>query len=100
MSGAVIEGLIPWIKRTDPKRSGLETVLMDRIHIRARKLTVEMNSAGRAKAFRASIGKAHGFTAPYRRVPKQSLEGKMPPIRPGLGVELVPRNAEQPEQMQ
>ncbi len=100
VSGAVIEALIPWIKRTDPKRSGLETVLMGRIRIRAQKLTVEVNSAGRAKAFRALIGKAHGFTAHYRRTRKQSLEGKMPPIPAGSGVELVPRNAEQAELMQ
>jgi hypothetical protein len=59
----VIEALIPWVKRTDPKRSGLETVLMGRIRIQDRKLTAEVNSAGRAKAFRALVEKTPGLTA-------------------------------------
>jgi hypothetical protein len=100
VNGAVIEALIPWVKRTDPKRSGLETVLMGRIRIQDRKLTAEVNSAGRAKAFRTLLEKTPGLTARYRRTRKQSLEGVIPPMPVGSGVKLAPRNAEETELMQ
>ena len=100
VNGAVIEAQIPWIKRNDPKRSGLETVLMGRIRIQDRKLTAEVNSAGRAKALRTLLEKTPGLKARYKRTRKQSLEGVMPPMSAGAGVTLAPRNAEEIELMQ
>jgi hypothetical protein len=79
VSGAVIEALIPWVKRTDPKRSSLETVLMGRIRIQGRKLTVEVNSAERARKIRALIENSLGVRVRYRRTRKQALEGSVPP---------------------
>jgi hypothetical protein len=96
----VIEALIPWVKRTDPKRSSLETVRMGRIRIQDRKLTVEVNSAGRARAIRALIEKSLGVRVRYRRTRKQPLEGLVPPVPAGPGVQLAPRSAEESELMQ
>jgi hypothetical protein len=100
VNGAVTDALIPWVRRTDPERSSLETVLMGRIRIHEHKLTVEVNSAQRAKAFRALIEKTPGVTARYRRTRKQSIEGAIPPMPGGPGVKVAPRNAEEAELMQ
>jgi hypothetical protein len=100
VGGTVIEALIPWVKRTDPKRSSLETVLMGRIRIQDRKLTVEVNSAERAKAFRALIEKTPAAMARYRRTRKQPLEKASPPMRPGPGVNLAPQNADEAQLLQ
>jgi hypothetical protein len=99
-SGTLIEATIPWIKRTDPKRSTLETVLMGRIRIEGRKLAVEVNSAGRAKGIRALIEKSLGQQARYRRSRKQPLEALVPPMPAGPGVRMVPRSAEESDLMQ
>lgn len=100
VQGAVAEALIPWVKRNDPKRSSLETVLMGRIRIRDRKLTVEVNSAGRAGTIRGLIEKALGSRVRYRRTRKQPLENVIPPVPPGPGVQAAPRNAAESELMQ
>jgi SEC-C motif len=100
VSGAVIEALIPWVKRTDPKRSSLETVLMGRIRIQDRKLTVEVNSAGRARTIRALIEESLGVRVRYRRTRKQPLEGLVPPMPAGPGVQVAPRGPEDSELMQ
>jgi len=99
VNGAVTEALIPWVKRTDSKRSSLETVLMGRIHIQERKLTVEVNSAERAKVFRALIEKTPAVRARYRRTRKQSIDGAIPPMPGGPGVKVAPRNEEEAELM-
>jgi hypothetical protein len=99
-SRALIEAMIPWIKRTDPKRAGLETVLMGRIRIEGRKLTVEVNSAARAKSIRALIERSLGEGARYRRTRKQPLEAVVPPMPAGPGVRMAPRSAEERELMQ
>jgi hypothetical protein len=98
--GAVVEALIPWVKRNDPKRSSLETVLMGRIRIRDGKLTVEVNSAERARTIRALIEKSLGSRVHYRRTRKQPLEGRVPPAPPGPGIQPAPRNAAESELMQ
>ena len=98
--GAVAEALIPWVKRNDPKRSSLETVLMGRIRIRDRKLTVEVNSAGRARSIRALVEKSLGSRARYRRTRKHPLEEFVPPVPPGPGAQAAPRNAAESELMQ
>jgi hypothetical protein len=100
VSGAVIEALIPWVKRTDPKRSSLETVLMGRIRIQGRKLTVEVNSAERARKIRALIENSLGVRVRYRRTRKQALEGSVPPMPAGPGVQVAPRGVEDSELMQ
>ena len=99
-SGALIEAMVPWIKRTDGKRAGLETVLMGRIRIEDRKLAVEVNSAARAKAIRALIEQSLGKQARYRRTRKQPLESVVPPMPHGPGVRMASRSPEDNELMQ
>ena len=100
VQGAVTEALIPWVKRNDPKRSSLETVLMGRIRLRDRKLTVEVNSAGRARTLRALIEQTLGSRARYRRTRKQPLDEVIPPGLPGPGIQAAPRTAAESELMQ
>ena len=71
-SGELREATIPWLEPTDSKLSGLESVLMGYIHIRGRKLVVEVNSARRAKAFCQLIANIPASTARYRRTRRQS----------------------------
>jgi hypothetical protein len=71
-SGTLVEATIPWVKPTEGNRLGLQTVLMGRIRIEDRKLTVEVSSAARAKAIRATIEQLLGELARYRRSRKQS----------------------------
>jgi hypothetical protein len=99
-SGMLVETMVPWIKRTDGKRAGLETVLMGRIRIEDRKLTVEVNSAARAKTIRALIERSLGKRVRYRRTRKQSLESVVPPMPGGPGVRMASRSAEDNELMQ
>jgi len=99
-SGVLVETTVPWIKRTDGKRTGLETVLMGRIRIEDRKLTVEVNSAARAKTIRALIERSLGERVRYRRTRKQPLESVVPPMPGGPGVRMAPRSAEDNELMQ
>jgi SEC-C motif len=100
VKGALIEALIPWVKRTDLKRSSLETVLVGRIRIKDRKLTVEVNSAERARAFRALIDRTPDAAARYRRTRKQPLESAIPSMPPGPDVQLAPRSVEDRELME
>ncbi len=97
-AGAVLEASLPWIRRNDPKAS-LETVVLGHLRIEDRKLTVEVNSAKRAKAFRALIEKMP-LNARYRRTRKQPLKIAPPPQSAGAGIEPAPRDAEQAELMQ
>jgi SEC-C motif/Protein of unknown function (DUF2384) len=99
-SGALVEAMIPWIKRSDGKRAALETVLMGRIRIEGRKLTVEVNSAARAKSIRALIESFLGERVRYRRTRKQPLEAAVPPMPPGPGVRMAPRSADERELME
>jgi hypothetical protein len=98
--GALVEALIPWVKRTDPKRSSLETVLMGRLRIKDQKLIVEVNSAGRAKAIRALIEKSLAGRVRYRRTRRQPIEKVVPPMPAGPGVQVAPRTEEEVEIMQ
>jgi hypothetical protein len=82
-SGSLVEATIPWIKPTEGNRVGLKTVLMGRIRIENRKLTVEVNSVARAKAVRARIEQSLGERARYRRSRKQSMESVVPPMTGG-----------------
>jgi hypothetical protein len=99
-SGALIEATIPWIKRTDPKRTSLETVLIGRIRIVGRKLIAEVNSVGRARSIRVLIEKSLGEHVRYRRTRKQPLEAVVPPMPAGPGVRMSPRSAEENELLQ
>jgi hypothetical protein len=99
-TGALLEATVPWVKRTDGKRTGLETVLMGRIHIDGQKLKVEVNSAARAKSIRALIERALGERVRYRRTRKQPLETAIPPMSRGAGVRMSPRSAADSELMQ
>ena len=91
-AGAVVEASIAWIRRNDPKGATLETVVMGHFRIEDQKLTVEVNSAERARAFRALIAKTP-LNARYRRTRKQPLKTAMPPVPEGAGVKLVPRDS-------
>ena len=99
-SGSLVEATIPWIKPTEGNRVGLKTVLMGRIRIENRKLTVEVNSVARAKAVRARIEQSLGERARYRRSRKQSMESVVPPITGGPGIRAAARSAEDEELMQ
>lgn len=99
-NGVLVETMVPWVKRTDGKRAGLETVLMGRILIEGRRLTVEVNSAARAKAIRALIEHSLGERVRYRRTRKQSLESVVPPMPGEPGVRIAARSAEDDELMQ
>jgi hypothetical protein len=70
--GELREATIPWLKPIDSKVSGLDTVLMGYIHIRDRKLVVEVNSVRRAKAFRLLIANIPAAKARYRTIRRQS----------------------------
>ena len=72
--GVVNEATIPWFKAIATKSSARETALMGYIHIRGRKLVVEVNSAQRAKAFGLLISGIPGATARYRRTRKHPSE--------------------------
>jgi hypothetical protein len=72
---------------------------MGPIRIRDRKLIVEVNSAERARSIRALSRRLWGL-ARYRRTRKQPLESVIPPVPPGPGVQVAPRNAAQNELMQ
>lgn len=99
-SGSLVEATISWIKPTEGNRVGLKTVLMARIRIADRKLTVEVNSVARAKAVRATIEQLLGERARYRRSRKQSLESVVPPMTGGPGIRAAARSAEDDELMQ
>ena len=70
--GELNEATIPWVKAT--KDSARETVLMGYIHIRGRKLVVEVNSAQRAKAFGLLISDTPDAAARYCRTRKHPTE--------------------------
>ena len=72
--GELNEATVPWLEAAGAKNSALETVLMGYIHIRGRKLVVEVNSAQRAKAFGVLISDIPGATARYRRTRKHLTE--------------------------
>lgn len=94
-AGAVLEASIPWIRRNDPKRASLaslDTVVLGHLRIEDRKLTVEVNSAARAKAFRALIATIP-LNARYRRTRKQPLKTAISPVPAGAGVKLVARDS-------
>jgi hypothetical protein len=99
-SGSLVEATIPWIRPAEGNRVGLQTVLMGRIRIEDRKLTVEVNSAARAKAVRATIEQLLGERARYRRSRKQSIESLVPPMTGGPGIRAASRSAEDEELMQ
>ena len=98
-SGSLVEVTIPWIKPTEGNRVGLKTVLMGRIRIENRKLTVEVNSAARAKAVRATIERLLGDRVRFRRSRKQSIESVVPPMTGGSGIRAAGRSAEDEELM-
>lgn len=91
-AGAVVEADIAWIRRNDPKGATLETVVMGHLRIEDQKLTVEVNSAARAKAFRALIATIP-LNARYRRTRKQPLKTALSPVPAGAGVKLVARDS-------
>jgi len=94
--GAVVEVLIPWVRQANSKHAAMQTVLMGQIRIDGRKLTVEVNSAERAKTIRALLVDALGVHARYRRPRRQPVDTMIPPsTRSGSGPRLVPRDAEQ-----
>lgn len=99
-NGVLVEAMVPWIKRTDGKRVGLETVLMGRIRIKDRKLTVKVNSVARAKVIRALIERSLAGRVRYRRTRKQPLESVVPRMPGPPGVTIAPRSAENNELMQ
>ena len=72
--GELNEATVPWLKSIGAKDSSLETALMGYIHIRGRKLVVEVNSAQRAKAFGQLISDIPDATARYRRTRKRPSE--------------------------
>jgi hypothetical protein len=99
-TGSLVEAAIPWIKPAAGNRSGLQTVLMGRIRIADRKLTVEVNSVSRAKAIRATIEQLLGERARYRRSRKQSIESVVPAMTGGPGIRASARSADDEELMQ
>jgi hypothetical protein len=99
-SGSLVEATIPWIKAAEGNRVGLKTVLMGRIRIENRKLTVEVNSAARAKTVRATIEQLLGGRVRYRRSRKQSIESVVPPMTGGPGIRAAARSVEDEELMQ
>jgi hypothetical protein len=72
--GELREATIPWLEPVGTKGLDPETLLMGYIHIRGRKLFVEVNSARRAKAFRLLIANTPAATARYRRTRRQGSE--------------------------
>jgi hypothetical protein len=70
--GELREATIPWLEPIHSKAYGLETVLMGYIHIRGRKLVVEVSSARRAKTFRQLIANIPAATARYRTTRRRS----------------------------
>ena len=72
--GELNEATIPWLKAIATKDAARETVLLGYIHIRGRKLVVEVNSAQRAKAFGLLISDIPDTTARYRRTRKHPFE--------------------------
>jgi hypothetical protein len=68
----VREATLPWLESRDTGVRDFQTVLMGHIHIRGRKLIVEVNSARRAQAFRSLILAIPAATARYLRTRRQS----------------------------
>lgn len=97
-AGGVVEASLPWIRRNDPKAT-LETVVLGQLRIEQRKLTVEVNSAARARAFRALIERMP-LNARYRRTRKYPAKTALAPQSAGAGIEHAPHEAEQAELMQ
>ena len=75
--GELNEVTIPWLKAIAIKDSAREATLLGYIHIRGRKLVVEVNSAQRARAFVLLISDLPDVNARYRRTRKHPLE-RMP----------------------
>ncbi len=99
-AGTVLEASFPWIRRNDlkePKHASLETLVLGHLRIEDRKLTVAVNSAARARVFKALI-QTMPLNARYRRTRKQPLE--IPPVPAGTGVKLTPLNAQADELME
>jgi hypothetical protein len=71
-NGELYEATIPWLKPTRTRVSDPEFVLLGYIHIRGKRLVVEVNSAQRARAFRLLISGIPAATARYRGTRKRS----------------------------
>jgi hypothetical protein len=72
--GELSEATIPWLKEIATNDSARGTTLLGYIHIRGRKLVVEVNSAQRAKAFGQLILDIPDASARYRRTRKHPFE--------------------------
>jgi hypothetical protein len=70
--GELCEATLPWIEPRDIRNTDAGAPLMGYLHIRGRKLIVEVNSKQRAKAFRLLIAGMPAATARYRRTSRQS----------------------------
>jgi hypothetical protein len=75
--GELHEVTLPWLEPRGNKVSHPETVLMGYIHIHDQELTVEVNSAQRAKAFRLLISNTPAAMARYRKTRRQSPEKRL-----------------------
>jgi hypothetical protein len=71
-NGELHEATIPWLKPTQTTVADSGFMLLGYIHIRGKKLAVEVNSAQRARAFRLLISGIPAATARYRGIRKRS----------------------------
>jgi hypothetical protein len=85
----VREATLPWLESRDAGIRDFQTVLMGHIHIRGRKLIVEVNSAQRAQAFRSLILAIPAATARYRRTRRQSSDKLLPSSSEAFGLPVT-----------
>jgi hypothetical protein len=99
IAGEVVEARIPWIRRNDAKHD-LETVVLGHLRIVDRRLSVEVNSVARGRAFRKLMEETSGLKARYLKARKQPLDAARLAKPPAAGAGFSPRDAEQEELLQ
>ena len=96
--GYILRVEIPWNRKGHKSHPGFTNTLLGTIRIDGRRLSVEVNSAGRAKKIRKEIERRLGKGARFRADQIQDLDAAMARGLPGE--QNLKRSAEQDELMQ